>query len=154
MMQEGVQLLCSWMRWADYEGVPWKVCPMPNPIKAWLLERPANIRWLLQYMRECRVELIYRFSDAITSYGQVQVFDTIEPMLRDFDSVRSDPSFPNYTRDQVRGLDLRHLECPHDAYQRYLVVKWESDTHTPKWTGRDEPRWRQKILFDRTGSLT
>lgn len=119
----------------DISQVLYKPTHKQHPCALWSAHSNSNWEWLFQHFLALCQEYTHR-------YGKYHKSAALAPHLRKYHYLIKDgpqTSFANCTR--FEHCDFRHLQDVHDAYKRYLTIKWNNDKLIPKWTNRAQPSW-------------
>ena len=135
MILETAQILCVAYSKLGFQ-VPYKLTHQHHPVVLWSHADVNNTCWLSDYFLHLTNEWVHRgFNDHKCSQVMAPIFEGYS-----IQEYTTPESFANCTHDKARGIDFRHLPV-HEAYQKYLCAKWDSDNFTVKWTGRGYPNW-------------
>jgi len=125
MILESCQILCTACSCNGYGGaLPLKATHAHHPCVRWASASRENYEWLLRHA-EALLERFHRTSGRMHVYGDGVI-----------DFLRRNPScLPS------RGLmphasctgQFQHLHYTHEAYRRYLLHKWKTDSIRLRW---------------------
>lgn len=108
---------------------------MNHPVAKWVRESAGNFQWTISYALALNHEFTYRFGKQHAS-GERSLW--IAGMFRTSVQRRMTP-FANCARISSRGIDFTNYPVV-EAYQRYVLTRWDGDVRAPKWTNRRSGR--------------
>jgi len=115
-------------------GGPYKFRHAPRPIAEWIKDK-THFSWVIAWHRALGLEFYHRFGKHHLSYTVCGV------NLESGEAYKSVTNFLNYTVNREKGIDFTHISDPHEAYRRYMKLRWETDIRPPLWTKRARPLW-------------
>lgn len=106
-----------------------------HPCILWAAKTRSNWDWLFNHFIALLSEYALRYEKTH------KCTETIDILLNYAHYIPEGPrtSFANCTNSPKRGIDFRKIEDPHEAYQKYLNLKWQSDARQPAWHKREKP---------------
>jgi hypothetical protein len=137
MLLETAQLLCTALHHRG-ESAPYKASHVHHPITLWVCDDPRNAYWALKHGQALAKECDYRFR-LDRPYKAAEVIASI---AHHFPRAAAPITFQNSARRRDLDLDFTMEADTHQAYRRYLRVRWAGDRRTPVWTRREAPAWR------------
>lgn len=144
MILETAQILCTRINLMEGRQVtPYRNCHVHHPIMQWVKDQQPNgsMFWLYELGIAYGEEIQHRFKRKHACQLVIEGLTLNWSILLDIPSFMFNLEFYNGARH--RGLDLDYTHLPvHRAYREYLRMRWTLDKREPKWTNRNEPRWR------------
>lgn len=128
MALESTQLLCTALNLNGVE-TPYKTAHPKHPCTIWTMQSQSNFMWLWEHaVALCQ---IYR-----RVYKKTHACEKVLYQIADKYKVLPDiglTPFVNCTRNEALGIDYRHIDDVHLAYDLYLEDRWMNDKRQPEW---------------------
>lgn len=117
---------------------PYKATHRNHPCNVWVRESRANYWWLLQHFVWLCDEYTFRYGKIHKSLGHLTEFTLGASII----PVNAPTDFVNCAAHNGLGLSFKSCPVVTEAYRQYLSQRWDTDKREPKWTGRQQPKWR------------
>ena len=139
MILETAQLLCTELRRRGADYMPYKSTHQMHPVTL-SLRNDATLLWVEEYFIELHLEYKHRFDKDHKSF--TDCFTKIQMAIGRYVNLKATGTrFANCARNSIFSLDYSHLPIT-EAYQKYLIDRWSTDTRPPCWTNRNPPAWK------------
>lgn len=130
MILECAQLMSTALRCMDVEDDRlYKSTHVNHPCSVWVRENQSNFRWVLLHF----YALCNTYSDKTEKMHKCEeLSDVFEAYMERLPTGELTP-FVNCAANSSLGIDFKHVDDVHKAYQHYLAERWYYDKRKPTW---------------------
>ncbi len=149
MIVESTQLLCTAINIHGGKA-PYKTSHANHPSAIWARATMDNWTWLHSHAVFLCDEYERRYSK---THNCLAILDKLPSLALEYVPEGPQTAFANCAAHAGKGISYKHVTDVTEAYQRYLVDRWNNDVRRPTWyRGQQEfhiPEW----VFFNNGKL-
>lgn len=113
-----------------------------HPCTIWTSLNRSNWNWLFVHFQALCSEYTFRYNK---KHKTEQLILPLAQYSKCLPHSKEMTSFCNCARSQKLQVDFTNITDVHEAYRKYLLIKWQYDQVKPKWTNRSPPYWYNNV---------
>lgn len=135
MLLESCQILSTAINECGGKA-PYKSTHINHPSNIWSRKTLSNWEWLFKHAMTLNNTYYSRFKKEHKCKDIL--FDLLK--MRQVIPFGEQTPFANCAANKSKGIDFKYIVDIEEAYRRYLVARWNTDTN--------KPRWNKQVLTD------
>ncbi|XVN42129.1 MAG: hypothetical protein RCG15_05480 [Candidatus Rickettsia vulgarisii] len=116
----------------------YKPTHLKHPCTIWISLNSRNWDWLFLHFQALCEEYSFRFNK---KHASEKLLFPLKRYSKHLVEDKEITPFPNCTKSKILNVDFITVADIYEAYQKYLIAKWNNDLLKPKWTNRHIPNW-------------
>lgn len=145
MLLESCQMLSTAVN--EHGGnAPYKSTHRNHPSNIWCRSSVKNWLWLFDHA--AALSTIYSLETGKIHKCHIILNEISTQGLIHFIPKGELTPFVNCAAHSGKGISFKHLTDTPEAYRKYLIARWNTDTRKPTWTNRNMPNW---VKLDNSG---